>query len=262
MEPVTTDNLKYISKEILGLLERREEGVLVVVVRTVGSAPGKVGAKMVVLPDGNIRGTVGGGVLEARVIVDALRAIEDGKGPRQIDYNLEELGMSCGGQASLYFEPLETPKRVILFGGGHVASAIARLLEMLDVSITVVDEREEWANQERFPGADEIINRPFSDLLSSHVFGPKDHVIIVTRGHDQDQLVLESCIQMRPAYLGMIGSKTKAGRALEKLREQGIEEDLIQTVHTPIGLDIGAVTTAEIAVSVAAQLIQLWRQKT
>ncbi len=259
MEPVTTDGLRYISKEILELIERREEGVFVLIIRSSGSAPGKVGAKMVVLPDGNIRGTVGGGVLEARVIADALRAMEDGKGPRQIEYKLDELGMTCGGQVGLYLEPLESPKRIILFGGGHVASALSRVLETLDVSITVVDEREEWANRDRFPGADEIINRSFTQVLSEHPPGSKDHVIIVTRGHEHDYQVLEGCVERRPAYLGMIGSKRKAHKVLERLREKGVAEDLIRDIHTPIGLEIGAVTPAEIAVSIVAELIKIWR---
>jgi xanthine dehydrogenase accessory factor len=232
---------------------------LALVIRTGGSTPGAVGAKMLVLPDGSIRGTVGGGVLEARVISDALNAMEDGKGPRTLTYNLEELGMRCGGEMVVYLEPIVSPKRVVIYGGGHVGTAVARLLRTLGCRITVVDEREEWANRERLPDIEEIVNKPFAEALAAQPPGPKDHVIIVTRGHEHDQQILESVIERRPAYLGMIGSRRKAATALEALREKKVAEELIAAVRTPLGLEIGAVTPEEIAVSVAAELIYLWR---
>lgn len=260
MEPETGKATKDIALEIQRLIDQEEPGVLALVVRSVGSAPGKVGSKSIVLPDGGIRGTVGGGVVEARVIADSLNALEDGKGPRTVHYKLDELGMSCGGEMSVYLEPLEPPKRVIIYGGGHVGAAVARVLKTLDCRITVVDEREEWANPERFPGADEVINRPFAEQLTVQPPGPKDHVIIVTRGHEQDQLVLEGAIKRRPAYLGMIGSKKKAAEAREKLKEKKVADDLIRTLRSPVGLDIGAVTPEEIAIAIAGELITVWRR--
>jgi xanthine dehydrogenase accessory factor len=262
MEPQSGKATKNIALEIQRLIDQEEPGVLALVIRSVGSAPGKVGSKSIVLPDGSIHGTVGGGVVEARVIADSLNALEDGRGPRTVHYKLDELGMSCGGEMSVYLEPLEPPKRVIIYGGGHVGAAVARVLKTLGCRIAVVDEREEWANQERFPDADELINRPFAEQLTVQPPGPKDHVIIVTRGHDQDQLVLEGVIKRRPAYLGMIGSKKKAATAREKLKEKKISEDLIRTLRSPMGLDIGAVTPEEIAVSIAAELVTVWRRGT
>jgi xanthine dehydrogenase accessory factor len=260
MEPQTGKATKDIALEIQRLIDQEEPGVLALVVRSVGSAPGKVGSKSIVLPDGSIRGTVGGGVVEARVIADSLNALEDGRGPRTVHYNLDKLGMSCGGEMSVYLEPLEPPKRVIIYGAGHVGAAIARVLKTLGCRISVVDEREDWANKERFPDVDEVINRPFAEQLTVQPPGPKDHVLIVTRGHDQDQLVLEGTIKRRPAYLGMIGSKKKAADAKEKLKEKNVSDDLIRTIRSPVGLDIGAVTPEEIAVSVAAELITIWRR--
>lgn len=260
MESETGKATKNIALEIQRLIDQEEPGVLALVVRSVGSAPGKVGAKSIVLPDGVIHGTVGGGVVEARVIADSLRALEDGKGPRTIHYNLDQLGMTCGGEMSVYLEPLEPPKRVIVYGGGHVGAAVAQVLKTLDCRITVVDEREEWANKERFPDADEVVNRPFAEQLTVQPPGPKDHVIIVTRGHEQDQLVLEGAIKRRPAYLGMVGSKKKAAEAKETLKEKKFTDDLIRTLRSPVGLDIGAVTPEEIAVAIAAELITVWRR--
>jgi len=260
MEPQSGKATKDIALEIQRLIDQEEPGVLALVVRSIGSAPGKVGSKSIVLPDGTIHGTVGGGVVEARVISDSLNALEDGRGPRTVHYNLDKLGMSCGGEMSVYLEPLEPPKRVIIYGAGHVGAAIAKVLKTLGCRIAVVDEREDWANKERFPDVDEVINRPFAEQLTVQPPGPKDHVLIVTRGHDQDQLVLEGTIKRRPAYLGMIGSKKKAAGAKEKLKEKNISDDLLRTVRSPVGLDIGAVTPEEIAVSVAAELITIWRR--
>jgi xanthine dehydrogenase accessory factor len=260
MEPQTGKATKDIAQEIQRLIDQEEPGVLALVIRSVGSSPGKVGSKSIVLPDGGISGTVGGGVVEARVIADSLNALDDGLGPRTVHYKLDELGMSCGGEMSVYIEPLEPPKRVIIYGGGHVGAAVARVLKTLGCRIAVVDERKEWANPERFPDADEVINRPFAEQLTVQPPGPKDHVIIVTRGHDQDQLVLEGVINRRLAYLGMIGSRNKAAGARAKLKEKKVADDLVRTLRSPVGLDIGAVTPEEIAVSIAAELITVWRR--
>ncbi len=256
----TTGSLKDIAREIQRLIDDEESGVLVVVIASAGSAPGKVGAKMLVLADGQIHGTIGGGVIEARVMADALNALDDGRGPRAAHYDLGELGMSCGGEMTVYMESLQAPRRAIVFGGGHVGAAVARQLKLLGCLVTVVDEREEWANRERLPEVDEIVNRPFAEFLAESPPGPKDHVVIVTRGHEQDQLVLEETVERRPAYLGMIGSRKKAKRALDLLRDKGVDDELIRSVRSPMGLEIGAVTPEEIAVSLAAELIVLWRR--
>jgi len=260
MEPTTPDGTKTIALELQRLIDEEESGILTLVVRSVGSAPGKVGAKMIVLPDGSIHGTVGGGVVEARVIADSLNALEDGRGPRTLHYKLDELGMSCGGEMSVYVEPVQPPRRLIIYGGGHVAAAVARIMGTLDCKICVVDEREDWANRERFPDVEEIVNRPFDEYLSSNPPGPKDHVFIVTRGHDQDQLVLEKTIDKDTAWIGMIGSKKKAAQSVEKLRKKDVAEEKIKRLRSPVGLDIGAVTPEEIAVAIAAELILLWRR--
>lgn len=260
MEQGVGGDFLWIARELERLANEGEAGTLALVIRTRGSVPGRVGAKMVVLLDGRIRGTVGGGSVEARVICDAQGAAGDGRGPRTMRYDLEELGMTCGGEMEVYLEPIAAPKHVILYGGGHVAAAIACVLETLHCRITVVDERKEWANRERFPGAEELINRPFAEHLALHPPGSQDHVLIVTRGHEEDQLVLEAVIGHRPAYLGMIGSRKKARDAAAELRAKGIPDDLVQTVRSPVGLDIGAVTPEEIAIAVAAELILVWRR--
>ncbi len=260
MDPTSGEGTKTIALELQRLVDEEESGVLTLIVRSIGSAPGKVGAKMIVLPDGSINGTVGGGVVEARVIADSLNALDDGRGPRTLHYKLDELGMSCGGEISVYIEPMLPAKRVVIYGGGHVSAAVARLLATLDCRISVVDERSEWANRDRFPDVDEIVNRPFAEQVASQPPGTKDHVFIVTRGHDQDQLVLEGVVGRNPAWLGMIGSKKKAAKAMELLKAKGVPAEQIKKIRSPVGLDIGAVTPEEIAIAIAAELVFLWRR--
>ncbi|MBW2699586.1 MAG: XdhC family protein [Deltaproteobacteria bacterium] len=259
MEPGSGD-VRSIAKKLHQLVEQDESGALVLVITSTGSAPGKVGAKMLVLPDGNIHGTIGGGVVEARVIADALDAIEDGRGPRTFDYDLEKLGMTCGGGISVYVEPIVPPRSVIIFGAGHVGSALARLMSTLDCRVTVVDDRTDWASEERLPEVHRVVQCAFTEYLLEEPPGPLDHVIIVTRGHEHDQHVLEQVIEQDVAYIGMIGSRNKAKVALDALLDAGVERERLEKVCTPIGLNIGAVTPVEIAIAVAAELIALWRK--
>ena len=260
MDPVASTSLKQILEAIQRLQDEGQPGVLALITRTGGSSPGWMGAKMLVLPDQSIVGTVGGGALEARVIRDARLALEDGAGPRTRDYQLADLGMTCGGEVSVYLELIQPARRLVIYGGGHVSSALCRVLSTLGCRIRVVDERAEWANPQRFPQAAEIANLPFAEDLRQHPVGPADHVLIVTRGHQHDQLVLEGVIPRRPAYLGMIGSRSKAALALDKLRAQQVPAELVDGVRVPVGLNLGAVTPEEIAISVAAELVLFWRR--
>ncbi len=259
MDSQSGEGMRALARSIQRIVENEQEAVLTLVVRSVGSAPGKVGSKMLVMPDGSMEGTVGGGVVEARVIADALNSLEDGRGQRTVHYKLNELGMSCGGEMSVYLEPMQPPRRVVIYGGGHVAAATAKLLATLGCRLRVIDDRTEWANRERFPEAEEIVNLPFAEAVAKNPPGARDHVLILTRGHEHDQLVLEAVVEKDIAWLGMIGSKKKAAGALQKLQEGGVPREKILKVRCPVGLDIGAVTPEEIAISITAELVLLWR---
>jgi xanthine dehydrogenase accessory factor len=253
--------MKSITEEIQKLISSNRPGVLAIVIGGRGSAPGWSGAKMLVLQGGEIRGTIGGGAFEAQVIKEALKTLDQGLGPRNMSFNLGDLGMSCGGQLDVYLEPIVVQKRVVIYGGGHVAAALVKVLKPLGCFIKVVDEREEWANRTRLADADQIINEPFEKEIAANPPTSSDHVYIITRGHELDQLVLESVITKQPAFLGMIGSRRKVALAKERLKEKGISDELIQTLHSPVGINIGAVTPEEIAISIAAELILQWRKE-
>ena len=251
-------------REIVRLRERGEPCALCTIVKTVGSTPGKTTMKMLVQRDGSFVGTVGGGCLEAEVLEAALASMRDEK-PRTLAFSLNERdypdsGLLCGGHLEVFVEPIVEP-HLILFGGGHVSGAIAAIAASVGFRVRVCDDREAFASPEKHPYAHEV--RCQSMAQAAREIAPADqaYVLAVTRGHDQDGEVLQALFecQARPRYLGMIGSKSKRAQVFAKLRERGVSTEFLERVHTPMGLDIGARTHEEIAVSVVAQMVQLRR---
>jgi xanthine dehydrogenase accessory factor len=346
-------DLQRVLEEAAKVAESGDGAALAIVVRVSGSAPQRVGAKLLLRRDGRFVGTVGGGVVEAAVLADAARA-RDGGGAGLKTYRLgADLGMCCGGtmevyiepisaedadlfreagrllangeagalglvvssdhedlplgakilasrqgtiarnlaqgvlsapvlrdleamqesgeprvgayiapggrEVELYFEPLEARERLVIFGGGHVAQPLARVGKLLGFRVVVVDERPEWANVERFPEADEIVNEPFQDFLFRFEHRSTDYLVIMTRGHEFDQSILEAAVDKDCQYLGMIGSRAKVRRALQRLEAAGVVPELLRRVRAPIGLNVGAKTPQEIAVAIGAELVMVRR---
>lgn len=156
----------------------------------------------------------------------------------------------------VYRETLYGKSRAVICGGGHVSLALVRFLKMLDFHVTVIDQRAEFANRERFPDADEILCMDFPEGLDRGNFGEHAYYIIVTRGHKDDYSCLSAILKMKRDYVGMIGSRGKVAMSFEKLRQDGFSEEEIRKIHAPIGLSIGAQTPAEIGVSICAEIIQ------
>lgn len=161
----------------------------------------------------------------------------------------------AASRGSLYAEPLTRAQMVYIFGGGHVSQALAPLLAGLDFRITVYEDRPEFCSAELFPEAQRRITAPFGEILSHISFKPQDYAIVLTRGHECDFAALEQLLRAELSYLGVIGSRKKTAAVNERLRQAGLSEEAFARVHTPIGLPIGAKTPAEIAVSIAAELI-------
>lgn len=250
-----------IYQEVVRLLQEGSGGALATVVETEESTPGKLGFKMLVYPDGKTLGTVGGGILENRVIREAAEVIRHGQA-RLLTYDLDPhgdkpVGMLCGGKIRVFVEPLLAKPRLFIFGGGHVGRALTRVADLLGFRVTVIDDRPEMARPENLPGAAEVICRPFPEAARQLEIGVADYVVIMTYGHGYDQHVLEAILQRdpRPRYIGMIASKNKVREVFGLLEKKGISSDLLAQVHSPIGLKIGAQTPEEIAVSIAAELV-------
>ena len=167
--------------------------------------------------------------------------------------------MICGGQVQVYVEPIIPKPTLYIFGGGHIALPLARLGKMLGFRVVVLDDREEYANPERFPEADKTIAGDFTKTLSQLSVDNFSYLVIVTRGHSFDQTVLAWAVQTNAHYIGMIGSKKKNRTIFDNLRSQKISDSELKRVHAPIGLDINAETPEEIAVSILAEIISVYR---
>ncbi|OPY90042.1 MAG: putative xanthine dehydrogenase subunit A [Syntrophaceae bacterium PtaU1.Bin231] len=253
-----------IYETIAGLRRRGERAVLATVVGASGSAPRKEGAKMLVLADGRIMGTVGGGSLEHQVYKEALKLLE-GKKPQLVHFEMtnedaSREGMLCGGTADVFIEPIRPWPVLLIFGGGHISFALARIGKMVDFRVVVIDDRPEFANAERFPEADETIAGDMASVTRRLEINGSSYIVIVTREHKNDAEVLEWAAVTPAAYVGMIGSKRKIQKVFSYLKSKGITQEQLDRVHSPIGLPIGAETPEEIAVSIMAEIIQVRRR--
>ena len=240
-------------------LDRGEPAALVTIVSTTGSTPQRVGAKMLVFADGRTVGTIGGGCYENDAFWKAKEAITNRR-PELVHYELsddfaQETGLICGGQMDVYIEPIEPSPELYVIGAGHVGFHLARLASEVGFRVHVVDDREKFANTERFPTAAEIVVEDIPAWIERSTIPAHAYAVIVTRGHTNDLDALRALAPRDLRYLGLIGSRAKVARIYDALTEEQMPADLLTRVHAPIGLDIGAVTPQEIAVSILAELI-------
>src|SRR5262249_17864606 len=240
-------------------LERGESAALVTIVSTMGSTPQRVGAKMIVFGDGRMVGTIGGGCYENDAFWKAREAIKTRR-PELVHYELsddfaQETGLICGGTMDVYIEPIEPSPELYIIGAGHVGSHLARSANDAGFRIHIVDDREKFANVERFPYAAEVLADNIPAWIERTALPAHAYVVVVTRGHTNDLEALRALAPRDLRYLGLIGSRAKVARIYDALIADGMSPALLKRVHAPIGLDIGAVTPQEIAVSILAELI-------
>ena len=247
-------------------LERGEPAALVTIVTTTGSTPQRVGAKMLVFGDGRIVGTIGGCCYENDAFWKAREAITNRR-PQLLHYELsddfaQETGLICGGQMDVYIEPIEPSPELYIIGGGHVGFHLARVAHEVGFRVHVIDDREKFANAERFPTAAEVIVDDIPSWIARVSLPAHAYAVIVTRGHTNDLEALRALAPRELRYLGLIGSRAKVARIYDALVADRIPAGTLKRVHAPIGLDIGAVTPQEIAVSILAELIAVKHGKT
>lgn len=236
---------------------------LATIVNVQGSIPSHASAKMVVHEDGSIVGTVGGGPAEAEVIFAAREAIARER-PKMVSFALHEnpkldTGMVCGGSLDVYVEPIVPVPVLHLFGAGHVGILTAKVARLAGLETVVVDDRPEFANPERFPEARAIHSESFAAAMAALKPNRRSMIFIATRCHEIDGEVLRWAIGTEAGYIGMIGSRRKVLTVFGRLQSEGIPASAFERVHAPVGLDIGAETPEEIAVSVVAELVA-WRR--
>ena len=231
---------------------------LATVISVGGSAPRSAGARMLIFADGESVGTIGGGAVEYKVVEAAVSVMSTGRPIRFVAHLTRDLGMCCGGEMEVYIEPLQIRHPLVIFGAGHVAMATAPSLCALDFSVTIVDERPEYARSERFPGCEVMCLDPRS-VAEKMEGGVGDHWLVVTHDHQLDQDLVATLLPKKCAWLGMIGSRAKVAKFLMRYRAAGMDETLFSKLCAPVGLDIGAETPQEIAVAIAAELIRVRR---
>ncbi|MDY6864123.1 MAG: XdhC/CoxI family protein [Thermodesulfobacteriota bacterium] len=257
--------MEEIYEEILKIKEKGENAVLATIISVKGSTPREEGSKMLIKSDGTISGSIGGGSLEGQVITKAVRIIKEGGNPGVLKFDLTGVdaakeGMICGGTMEVFLEPIMSAPNLYIFGGGHISLTLAKMAKMVGFRITVIDDRDSFANKDRFPEADEIYAKDFKVILTEIKPKKPYYIVIVTRGHIHDEIVLEWAVKKEPAYIGMIGSRSKNHTVFSHLEEKGIGKDRLSFVHAPIGIDIKAQTPEEISVSILAELIKIKRE--
>ena len=240
-------------------LEAGEETALVTIVSSNGSTPQRVGAKMLVYADGRTVGTIGGGCYENDAFGRARQAITSRR-PLTVRYELnddfaQETGLVCGGQMEVFIEPVEASPELFVFGAGHVGYFVARMAHEVGFRVHVVDDREKFASSERFGPDIDVVVEDIPAWLATKRLAATAYAVIVTRGHRHDLDTLRALASRNLRYVGLIGSRAKVKRIYDALREEGIPPDALRRIHAPIGLDIGAITPQEIAVSILAELI-------
>ncbi|MBI1741323.1 MAG: XdhC family protein [Candidatus Koribacter versatilis] len=248
-----------IYEEIVQLRRDGRRGAVATIVNVRGSIPSFKTAKMLVRDDGSIVGTIGGGCVEAEVW-QAAREVMESEKPRTLTFDLNQdpkydTGLVCGGTLEIFVEPVLPPAELYIFGAGHVAASLYKVARIAGFDVTVVDDREAYANRERFPEAQEVIAEDFDKVTERLQPSESSYIVIVTRGHRDDMRVLRWAVQTPARYVGMIGSKRKTITIFKELQKEGLPAELFDRVHAPVGLDIGAITPEEIAVSITAELI-------
>jgi xanthine dehydrogenase accessory factor len=246
-------------------LERGELAALVTIVAAHGSTPQRVGAKMLVFPDGRTVGTIGGGCYENDAFWKAREAL-NARRARLVHYELsddlaDESGLICGGQMDVFIEPIEPAPRLYIIGAGHVGYQLGQIAPTVGFRLHVVDDRQKFANHERFSAADEVVVEDVADWARRADIPESAFVVVLTRGHRQDFNVLRALADRTFRFVGLIGSRAKVARLTDALLADGVSPDWLRQLHAPIGFDIGAVSPEEIAVAILAELIAVRRGK-
>jgi len=249
-------------EEIVRMRRAGRRAALATIVHTNGSIPSYESSRMLVREDGSIAGTIGGGCVEAEVWAAAKEVMQT-EAPRKMVFHLNneasyDNGLICGGTLEIFVEPILPQPMLYLFGGGHVSMAVAKAAATAGFGIGVVDDREAFANKERFPMAQEIYTSYEDAFVKIHP-NAATYLVIVTRGHKEDMRVLAWAVRTDARYVGMIGSKRKVLSVYKALETEGYKPEEFQRVYAPMGLEIGALSPEEIAVSIAAELVAVRR---
>jgi xanthine dehydrogenase accessory factor len=249
-------------EEIVCMRRAGQRGALATIVHTNGSIPSFESSRMLVREDGTTSGTIGGGCVEADVWA-AAKEVMVKEVPRKMVFHLNneatyDNGLICGGTVEVFVEPILPQPVVYLFGAGHVSTAVAKAAHAAGFGVGVVDDREAFANAERFPMAQEIYTS-FDESFGKLQPNGSSYLVIATRGHKEDMRVLAWAVRTKARYVGMIGSKRKVLSVYRALEKEGYRPEEFECVFAPMGLEIGALSPEEIALSIVSELVAVRR---
>jgi xanthine dehydrogenase accessory factor len=252
-----------IFEEIVRLGRLGQKCALATIVQVRGSIPSFESAKLLVREDGSMIGTIGGGCVEAEVWNAAREVIATEK-PRHMHFSLGQdaaydNGLICGGQLDIFVEAVVPQPAAYIFGAGHISKSLSKVADLAGFRTIVVDDRETFANRDRFPEADEIHADDYENVFPKLPVNETSYIVIVTRGHRDDMRVLQWAIGTNARYIAMIGSKRKVINVVRELEKEGIPAGAFERMFAPMGFDIGAVSPEEIAVAVVAEMIAVRR---
>lgn len=245
-----------ILEKLASEIKANKKAALVTLIEEQGSSPGKQGFMMAVFEDGTTIGTVGGGNFENTARKYALESMKEGKN-RLLELELTESGelhMQCGGKASVFIKVFKDKDKLVIAGGGHIALELYKLGELMGFHAVIIEDREEYANTERFPGCDLHIGN-IGECMRDYPLDNNCYVVIVTRGHLSDAEALKAAIGRDAAYVGMIGSRKKTKYVFDQLLEEGCNRFELEKVYAPIGLDLGGDSASEIAFGILSEIL-------
>lgn len=235
---------------------------LATIIETAGSTPRAVGAKMVISSSGERFGTIGGGPVEKKVLETAPEVLRTGS-PVVLEFSLSgetsDLDAACGGDMKVFLEALGEYRGLFVIGAGHVGRALARAAAAAGFAVTIVDDRDEYLSGEDLPQSVRTVKATPEDFEGRLGMDSGSFIVIATRGHSLDKEWLGAVSGLGLRYVGMVGSRRKVKSIYGVLRDEGVPDDFLKSVHAPVGLDIDAETPEEIAVSITAELIGVWR---
>jgi len=252
-----------VYEELVRLRRLGQKCALATIVEVRGSIPSYESAKLLVREDGSMAGTIGGGCVEAEVW-NAAREVMETEKPKHLTFSLGQdaaydNGLICGGQLQVFVEPVLPIPHAYIFGAGHISKSLSKAATLAGFATVVVDDRESFANRERFPEAQDVHAEEYEELFPKLAIHENSYLIIVTRGHRDDMRVLKLAIATPARYIAMIGSKRKVLNVVRELEKEGTPRAAFDRIHAPMGLDIGAISPEEIAVSVTAEMIAVRR---
>lgn len=252
--------MNSIYQALSDLEKNNDSAALCTVVKSEGSTPRHVGSKMLVYPDGKFIGTVGGGELESRVLQVGLESLTNGIA-QYLSYTMADPSRGdpgvCGGTVEVFVEPILPPATVVVIGAGHVGKAVVHLAKWLGFRVAVSDDRPEFCNPESVPGGDGYYPVPMAQLPEQLHITNRTYIVITSRGSGVDVQGLPNLLESEAAYIGVIGSRRRWLTTAKALKEQGVSDEKLARVHSPMGLELNAETPEEIAVSILAEVLML-----